>query len=178
VNEGNDRAPRARRIRLPAGSLLAASFADADLADAYAIAVPEEASADVEALARAILANPPAWVRPLMSIRNRIMSRFGVRTSGEISRQAIRRNGRVVGGFPVHRRTADEIVMGADDLHLDFRTSMLLRQARGGRELVWITAVHCHNRLGRLYLAGIKPFHRAIVPAYLDRAAGNGWVPH
>jgi len=31
--------------------------------------------------------------------------------------------------------------------------------------------VHCHNRLGRIYLATIAPFHRVIVPASLEQAA-------
>jgi hypothetical protein len=30
--------------------------------------------------------------------------------------------------------------------------------------------VHCHNRLGRTYLAVIAPFHRVIVRATLERA--------
>ncbi|HEV3177687.1 MAG TPA: DUF2867 domain-containing protein [Stellaceae bacterium] len=34
-----------------------------------------------------------------------------------------------------------------------------------------VTVVHCHNRLGRTYLAVIAPFHRAIAQANLERAA-------
>lgn len=37
------------------------------------------------------------------------------------------------------------------------------------------TVVHCHNRLGRVYLFAIGPFHRLIVQSGLRRAARRGW---
>ena len=62
--------------------------------------------------------------------------------------------------------------MGGDDQHLDFRVAVLVRtDAQGGRELVVVTVVHCHNRLGRTYLAVISPFHRVIARASLEQAA-------
>jgi hypothetical protein len=42
-------------------------------------------------------------------------------------------------------------------------------------ELVTITIVHCHNLLGRSYLAMILPFHRLVAHANLRRAARVGW---
>jgi hypothetical protein len=35
--------------------------------------------------------------------------------------------------------------------------------------------VHCHNRLGRIYITLIAPFHRLVVEASLRRAARLGW---
>jgi hypothetical protein len=35
--------------------------------------------------------------------------------------------------------------------------------------------VHCHNRLGRIYIFLIAPFHRWLVQAILRRAAHIGW---
>ena len=43
-----------------------------------------------------------------------------------------------------------------------------------GRELVVVTVVHCHNWLGRTYLAAITPFHRVIARASLEQAARGG----
>jgi hypothetical protein len=63
------------------------------------------------------------------------------------------------------------LVVGEDDRHLDFRVAILLRAgAAARREFVAVTVVHCHNRLGRTYLAVIAPFHRVIVRATLERA--------
>ncbi|MBA3676504.1 MAG: DUF2867 domain-containing protein [Sphingosinicella sp.] len=165
----------ARPITPPPGGSLASTYANADLVDAYAVQLPETASADLTVLARAILANPPRSVRPLMFLRDRIMGAVGVKTSGQIRRAGAGRRDGVIGSFPVQSQTVTEIVMGEDDRHLDFRTSMMLSRVDGRRELSWTTVVHCRNRLGRTYLAAITPFHRAIVPAYLDRAARAGW---
>ena len=63
--------------------------------------------------------------------------------------------------------------------HLDFRLSVLhetLPAVDGSAsQVVLSTVVHCHNRLGRLYILLIAPFHRAIVQATLRRAARTGW---
>ncbi|MGO8646631.1 DUF2867 domain-containing protein, partial [Rhizobium ruizarguesonis] len=62
--------------------------------------------------------------------------------------------------FPLLSKSATELVVGEDDAHLDFRFTIQLRtDAANGRELVVGTVVHCHNRLGRIYLAMIAPFH-------------------
>ena len=78
----------------------------------------------------------------------------------------------VIGFFPLLSKNAGELVVGEDDRHLDFRVALLLRTgAAGGRELVVVTVVHCHNWLGRTYLAAIAPFHRVIARASLEQAA-------
>ena len=78
----------------------------------------------------------------------------------------------MIGYFPLLSKSAGELVVGEDDRHLDFRVAILLRTgAAAGRELVVVTVVHCHNRLGRTYLAVIAPFHCAIAQANLERVA-------
>ena len=99
------------------------------------------------------------------------MATVGVKSSRAIGVAAAAR-GPVIGFFPVLSKSARELVMGEDDRHLDFRLAILLRTgAAGERELVVVTVVHCHNWLGRTYLAVISPFHRMIVPASLEQAA-------
>jgi Protein of unknown function (DUF2867) len=49
---------------------------------------------------------------------------------------------------------------------------MVRNGAAAKRELVAVTVVHCHNLLGRTYLAAVAPFHRIIVRANLERAVG------
>lgn len=161
---------RAYPVTLPPESALAPGYADADLADAYAIRLPASASADVDVLARAMLARPPGWVAPLMGARDAIMGLVGVKTARQIERGSRARARDTIGFFPVRERLGNEIILGEDDRHLDFRSAIILRDDdAGSRELVWSTVVHCRNRLGRIYLAAITPFHRVIVPAYLKR---------
>jgi hypothetical protein len=100
---------------------------------------------------------PPGWVQGLMRMRDRIVALFGLKTSE--SRDM----------FAELRRTDDEIVLGTDDRHLDFRLS--LRVVANAVEVG--TLVQFNSRFGRLYFALIKPFHLLIVPAVLRRALAD-----
>ena len=75
--------------------------------------------------------------------------------------------------FRLYEIAGDEAILGEDDRHLDFRVSV---QRRSG-DIVVTTVVRCHNRLGRLYLALITPFHRIVVRSMLQRAGQRGWPP-
>ncbi|QGZ66921.1 DUF2867 domain-containing protein [Paraburkholderia acidisoli] len=174
---------RARAVAPPAESALAASFARAHFVDAYAIALPTGAPTDIDTLAEAVLRDPPEWFRALLAIRDSAMSNFGVKTSRELRAAAQRDGGDHIDFFRVTSRGEHEILLGEDDLHLDFQLS-LLRRARGHgdtrhagdiadtrAELVATTAVMCHNLLGRAYLKAIMPFHRLVVQSNLNRAA-------
>ncbi|WP_188762045.1 DUF2867 domain-containing protein [Sandarakinorhabdus glacialis] len=157
----------------PSGSALAPGYAGADLVDAYAIALPADATRDIEALARAILTHPPAWVGTLMLLRDAIMGRLGIKTAGQLRTRGDRRDR--IDFFPVVSRSDREILVGEDDRHLDFRASVLVF-ADGGQDIVSMTTVvHCHNRLGRFYLMVIGPFHVVIVRTFIRNAARRGW---
>lgn len=81
--------------------------------------------------------------------------------------------------FKVYETGMHEILLGEDDKHLDFRVSVLHRTrtvaAQSASYLTVSTVVHCHNRLGRLYILLIAPFHRWVVQSSLRRAARVGW---
>jgi len=164
---------RVRIVGLPNESSLAPLFERADLADAYAVGIPGDAPHDIDALAHVVLGQPELWLRALMRLRDTIMKRFSVKTSEEI-RAGMEIDGREhIAFFAILSRSDREIVVGEDDIHLDFRTSLMLRRTAGkpDDELVVTTVVHCHNRLGRLYLAAILPFHRLVVRHGLRRMA-------
>src|SRR5256885_856466 len=162
---------KARAVPVPSDTVLAPLYVGADLLDAFAIHLPAGASDDVEVLARAAFERQAGWIRALTWVRDRVMATVGVKSSRAIGAAAAAR-GPVIGYFPLLSKRAGELVVGEDDRHLDFRVATLLRTATaGGRELVVVTVVHCHNRLGRTYLAMIAPFHRAIARANLEQAA-------
>lgn len=161
---------KARAVPMPGNSVLAPLYAGADLLDAFAIRLPAGASDDLEVLARAGFERPAGWIRALTRIRDVVMATVGVKSSRAIGLAAAGR-GPVIGYFPLLSKSATELVVGEDDAHLDFRVTIQLRtDAANGRELVVGTVVHCHNRLGRIYLAMIAPFHRAIARANLEQA--------
>ena len=94
---------------------------------------------------------------------------FGIKTSGAVG--ASRDSNERVAFFPVHWEGGDEIVLGADDRHLDFRLSLLRRHSPTGNLLIATTVVHTHNALGFTYLNAIRPFHHLVVRANLARCA-------
>jgi len=161
---------RAHAIPVPSDCALAPLYRNADLLDAYAVQLPAEASDDLEALARAGFERQAWWIRALTRVRDTMMATVGVKSSRAVGIAAAAR-GAVIGFFPLLSKTAGELVMGEDDRHLDFRLAIQLRAgAAGSRELVVVTVVHCHNLLGRAYLAAITPFHRVIARASLEQA--------
>jgi hypothetical protein len=162
---------KARAVPMPANSVLAPLYVGADLLDAYAIRLPAGASDDLEVLARAGFERTAWWIRALTRIRDVVMATVAIKSSRAIGLAAAAR-GPVIGFFPVLSKSATELVVGEDDRHLDFRVTIQLRaDAANERELVVGTVVHCHNRLGRIYLTAIAPFHRAIARAILEQAA-------
>ncbi|AUH34625.1 DUF2867 domain-containing protein [Paracoccus tegillarcae] len=130
----------------PENSAIWSHYREGDFVDCYvtkADCSPREAAE--------ILTRFPWWVSSLMSLRNLLVRPLGLRTSQE-SRDSI-------GFFPVAEENDDEILLGFDDRHLNFR---LFVQSRPGQVLVG-TWVHRNNWLGRTYLRLVMPFHRLIL---------------
>ena len=161
-------------VTLPAQSAVTQVYPSVQLADAFAIRLPPGASQDPEVLARFMFANQPAWIGMLMRVRDAIVAAFGLKTGKHLTTLATHARAERVGIFKIYSSNATEIVVGEDDRHLDFRVSVLCADA----ELTVSTVVHCHNRLGRVYLLIIAPFHRMVVKASLRRAATLGWPRH
>ena len=164
-------------VALPPSSRVSGLYARTDLADAFAIRLPPGASSDPETLARFIFAQQPRWVGHLMGLRDLIVARFGLKTATQLQDPAHAGHHPRVGIFRIYETRPHEIVLGEDDKHLDFRLSVLHEPLPGAgtSQIVLSTVVHCHNRLGRLYILLIAPFHRAVVQATLRRAARSGW---
>lgn len=164
------------RVEIPGESRVRQFYAATDLADAYETALPEGAVQDPEALARFIFASQPIWVSKLMRLRDLIVRGFGLKTVKGLRQSADTR----IGIFRIYETHPGEVVLGEDDIHLDFRVSVLIRSpplvaGDDGAILVVSTVVQCHNLLGRSYIFFIAPFHRLVVKAGLRRAAMLGW---
>ena len=113
-----------------------------------------------------------------MNVRDLLVAGFGLKTSAQLARVDPGSKVRRIGIFRIYSTSQHEIVLGEDDRHLDFRLSVLCvasSSPAGPHQLTLSTVVHCHNRLGRLYIVLIAPFHRAVVRSSLRRAAQTGW---
>lgn len=88
--------------------------------------------------------------------------------------------GERIGIFPVVARTPDEILLGLDDRHLDFRVSVRVADEESANLGIVSTLVRFNGWLGRAYFLPVRPAHRLIVPVMLRRGALRlpAKVPH
>lgn len=164
--------PKIEQCALPPASQLQRSYNHADFADAFSVDLPKEASHDAETVARHVFAGQPAWIGLLLRLRDILVRPFGLKTTADLKQKG----GDRISLFQILERYDDEIILGEDDTHLDFRVSVLVELRSHGRfRLTVTTLVFCNRPLGRAYITLIAPFHRAVVRASLDRAQRLGW---
>lgn len=136
-------------------------------------------------LLQAFVDQPPSGVSGLMRLRNLMVKPLGLRTSplgcpvsSLLDPSATQL---YAGRFPVLAQRSDadgqqvQIVLGADDRHLRFRSSIGLRRIGDHRiVLTMATQVSCRNWLGRAYMACIHHVHHHyIVPSMLRAAVSR-----
>ncbi|WP_072506295.1 DUF2867 domain-containing protein [Phaeobacter porticola] len=146
--------PRVRKTPLPASARLWQMVSPGDFIDGYAVESPlsPRDAADIGL-------SMPGWAAALLRLRNAIMRPFGLKT--EVSDTG---DGAI---FPVTFEDSRELILGADDIHLDFRITVLRHDGR----IHMATWVHRHNLLGRIYLTAVMPFHILIVRDSMRRIA-------
>ena len=139
---------------LPATSRLWAKVLPDDFIDGYAV----ESKLSPREAANIGLAMP-GWADTLLRLRNRIVKPLGLKTESSDSG-----DGAI---FPVEYEGADELIIGTDDRHLNFR--ICIRQEADRIHMA--TWVHRNNALGRAYLMIVTPFHVLIVRDAMRRIA-------
>ncbi|HDS1579041.1 TPA: DUF2867 domain-containing protein [Stenotrophomonas maltophilia] len=147
------------------------------------------ASALLADVLEGFLRNPPAGVGHLMALRNRLVAPLRLRTSPlgcpVSSLLSTDRSRLFAGRYPVLGSQVDaedscaEVLLGADDRHLRFRSSVRVQlRAEGDIEISLGSRVQTRNAFGRLYMALIDAAHRHYVaPALLRRAVEHALAP-
>ena len=140
-----------RTDTLPRTSSLWSLHRPGDFLDCYSVPStlsPREAATRGLAL--------PGWAAALLRLRNTLVRPFGLKT-GEPERPI----------FPTCHESADEIILGTDDLHLNFRIGVI----REGGRIFMSTWVHPHNLWGHVYLRLVMLFHILISRGAVARMA-------
>lgn len=145
---------RVSAVPVPDTVLLRNALPRVDATDAYAVPAPPGTPREPQLWADALFRSPPAWVVALLGVRELLVGFAGIRRAGPSA-------------FDTVARTADEVLLGTDDRHLDFRASVL----REDRRIVLSTVVRVHNRRGRFYWGLVRHVHPVVVKAMLARAA-------
>ncbi|MFH2135660.1 MAG: DUF2867 domain-containing protein [Pseudomonadota bacterium] len=149
----------------PENSVLSAELENYSYADSYEVALTRN---DVQSweLVAAFFAAAPAWVDYLFKLRNLLVTPFGLKTGDQGLRPVDPpfHVGQQISVFRILHLDEHEVVLGEDDKHLDFRTSLRLQCDGEHTSLAVSSLVNTKNRLGVLYFTLVKPFHRMIVP--------------
>ena len=148
------------------GAGTAALLARAQFSDAFRITV-DGTDLDARRAAEKMLGRSPRWIERLLALRNFLVSPFGLKRPVPTGTSVAD----TIGIFPVVSETPGRLVAGLNDKHLDFRVVVDIATSGHGQCVTATTLVLTHNRLGRIYLAIILPFHRLVVRALLLQVA-------
>ncbi|MFN8309863.1 MAG: DUF2867 domain-containing protein [Chitinophagales bacterium] len=168
---------RIQKTSIPENSLLRFPSKPFDYSDSYSGVIhdPQHQRTSTD-LARAFFSSGPKWVDVLFKLRNKAVAILGLKTSNNsVDRTALLANfkcevGQQFGLFQVFEKNDEEVILGTDDKHLNFRVSLHVANAvhqHNLRVATVSTVVHFNNVFGRLYFLPVRPFHQLIVPAML-----------
>lgn len=158
------------KVNLPQKSILLKERFD--YFDCYQGKLTNAQNITVIDVCKSFFSTSPYWVDQLFFLRNRIVRLFGLKVSSGSKNKAIEEfkgnEGERLGLFKVYKRTEDEIIIGENDKHLNFRVSILLQNVETDKKSITIsTIVVFNNWFGRLYFFPVKLFHKLIVPIML-----------
>ncbi len=77
-----------------------------------------------------------------------------------------------IGFFKIFSISETEIILGANDKHLDFR-AIITKDKALVYNIKVITLVSYNNTFGKIYMTIIKPFHRIVVKSLVKNAYKN-----
>lgn len=128
-----------------------------DFADAAIASLPEGTPTDPEIWAREAfsVSGMPRWVVAALAARQLLVPLLGIPEAPDDT-------------FAVRERVGDEVLISADDRHLDFRCAVAVDSV--ARLLRVTTAVRLHGWRGRLYFAPVRLLHPVVVQAMIRRA--------
>ncbi|MGI5127182.1 DUF2867 domain-containing protein [Pseudonocardia sp. CA-107938] len=148
--------PRAQAVAVPRTDLLETALPRIDFADAHAVERHAALPDDPQTWADEVFHHPPAWVAGLLGLRQALVGLVGIERGGPES-------------FAIVRASGDEVLLGSDAGHLDFRVSVRCEP----RRTVVSTVVQVHNLRGRAYFGLVRLVHPVVVRGMLTRAAAS-----
>lgn len=165
------------KTEFPKNSILNLNHKKYDYSDSYkGILIDKESKVQSSDIAKAFFTSGPKWVGALFILRNKIVGIFGLKTGKEThGRQQQLDNFKCepnerLGLFKVLNKTENEVILGEDDKHLNFRISLLAENLNTQpikKEVTISTTVEFNNWFGRLYFIPVRSFHKLIVPRML-----------
>ena len=174
----------------PTGSLLSEHLPDFHHEDTFSLRLQGMTHATASALMADVLEGflqyRPAGVTQLMRLRNALVRPLRLRTSPlgcPASSLLSPGDGPMFSGrYPVLAQRIDadgrraQVILGANDRHLAFRSCVGVQITDAGVEITLGTRVQCANLFGRVYMAAISGVHHAYIAPAMLRMAVEGAV--
>lgn len=164
---------------IPDNSTLRSDVNSFDYVDSYRKSFSDEAdNIDITKIGKLFFTSGPKWIDGLFAARNKVVGLFGLKTPKNTTDKQKQidnfkcEKGEQLGLFKVFDKTNNEVILGEDDKHLNFRISLLLDKFADKNEqknLTITTTVKFNNLFGRLYFLPVRPFHKLIVPTMLKK---------
>lgn len=169
------------KTAIPEGSVLFKEENFFDYADSFKGELNTKRNISTNEIGRAFFTSTPQWGKNMFAFRNSIVKMFGLKTGTDNSKSLSPDDfkievGEQLGIFKIFDKTANEIIMGENDKHLDFRVSIFYNKAQNSSKVNFLTistTVKYHNWMGILYFLPVRPFHQLIVPVMLKKMIGK-----
>ena len=123
----------------------------------------------LEEIAKLVFDNTPSWVRALFRLRNKLASLVGLKSTIPPDYNTEFRVGGYISFFKLYSIAEQELIMGANDTHLNFR-AIITNTGEADFNIKLTTLVQYNNLLGKVYMAIVRPFHVIVVKRMLAQA--------
>jgi len=160
-------------IEPPQSSILKNSYGDGSYQDCFVEKADPQQDLQPTALFLKVMYPMPWWVNSLMSIRNFIVGFFGLKNEmdgiSETKKAEDYQVGDFISFFKITHLSKEEIVVTANDRHLDSSFSLFVEKGEEKVNVYLTSIVQTKEKLGDIYMFVIAPFHRIIVKSTLKK---------
>lgn len=160
--------------KVPEQSKLAQGYKTASYQDCFSKDLVFKKNRNPADLFQDMFSSMPAWISGLMAARNWIVKFFGLKTSVSLSKTLRQKSedlvvGGHIGFFEIISLDDREVVVTANDRHLDSSFSLYMEGEGDQKKLFLTSVVNTKEWFGDAYMFVIAPFHRLIVRHLLKR---------
>jgi hypothetical protein len=159
---------------IPTASAIHVYASNAYFSDCFSSVIPYENQSALD-LFLLVARQTPTWIDFLMSTRNKVVSKLGLKDLGKLADIELRTAsseydvGDRVGIFTLYKNTHYEVILEDRDKHLDVKVSVFIEPDGDTAKVSISTVVHVKNTFGKVYMFFVAPVHKIIVPATMKK---------
>jgi hypothetical protein len=135
-----------------------------DFSDSFAMTL-NNPNITIDEVVNCFFTTSPNIVVRIMQLRDFMVRCVGLKTGAFVKdKEALSfKPGTGQGLFKMYQCNEHEAIVGSDDKHLNFRTSLYVKPSGRKTEVLISTVVVVNNNLGNCYLKVVAPFHKMMV---------------